>query len=307
VTSTLRARWFSALLILAVSCGVAPAAFAGQRPKVDRALDRALDTNSGGRHRVIVRAHKGFASWVRQEIERRGGQVEAEHPSIDGIAAEVEAGLVTHLAALGVVSGVSTDADIFATAKPGSTGKARKRAPLNTLLSNIGLSPNPLAGQGVTVALIDSGLHPSTAFAGRIKAFYDFTGGRQLARTAFDDYGHGTHVAGLIGGAQLANDSDLQGVAPGVSFVALKVLSGDGSGKTSDVIRAIEFAVANADRFGIEIINRTARGGRPGTTALQSPTSLRPATSLPRKHRHRARCSRSTRSCTTRAGRARPS
>jgi serine protease AprX len=107
----------------------------------------------------------------------------------------------------------------------------------------------------VTVAVIDSGIFPSPAFAGRIKAFYDFTSGGVRARHPFDDYGHGTHVAGLIGGWQLLANRMYQGVAPSVQFVGLKVLDGNGGGRTSDVIRAIEFAIANKARFGIDVIN----------------------------------------------------
>ena len=107
----------------------------------------------------------------------------------------------------------------------------------------------------MTVALIDSGIYPSSAFDGRIKAFYDFTAGMTIAKAPFDDYGHGTHVAGLIGGLQGAAEIEYAGVAPSVQFVGLKVLDSTGGGRTSDVIRAIEFAIANKRRFGIDIIN----------------------------------------------------
>ena len=48
---------------------------------------------------------------------------------------------------------------------------------VNTLLGTLGLTPSASFGYGVTVALIDSGIYPSAAFADRIKAFYDFTSG----------------------------------------------------------------------------------------------------------------------------------
>ena len=54
---------------------------------------------------------------------------------------------------------------------------------------------------------------------------------------------------------QYLADVEYQGVAPSVQFVGLKVLDGNGGGKTSDVIRAIEFAIANKRTFGIDIIN----------------------------------------------------
>ena len=89
-----------------------------------------------------------------------------------------------------------------------------------------------VAGLGVTVAVIDSGIYPSAAFAGRIKAFYDFTRrARSLKARAYDDYGHGTHVAGLIGGSRALADLEYEGVAPGVQFVGLKVLDENGGGQ----------------------------------------------------------------------------
>ena len=125
---------------------------------------------------------------------------------------------------------------------------------INTLLGTLGLTPYAGGGYGVTVALIDSGIHPSASFGNRIKAFYDFTNGGTRQKPS-DDYGHGTHVAGLIGGLQYREDTEFQGIAPSVQFVGLKVLDRDGSGRTTDVIRAIEFAIANRRKFGIHIIN----------------------------------------------------
>ena len=53
----------------------------------------------------------------------------------------------------------------------------------------------------------------------------------------------------------------MRGVAPGAYLVSLKVLGADGSGKSSDVIRAIDYAIANKDQFGLRVINLSL--GRP--------------------------------------------
>ena len=54
-----------------------------------------------------------------------------------------------------------------------------------------------LTANGIGVAIIDSGITPSADFNGRISGFYDFTNGRGgLSVTPYDDYGHGTHIAG---------------------------------------------------------------------------------------------------------------
>jgi serine protease AprX len=66
-----------------------------------------------------------------------------------------------------------------------------------------------------------------------------------------DGYGHGTHVASLIG----SNQPDIKGVAPGVSFVSLRVLDSTGSGLTSNVINAVQWAVANKAAYGIDVLN----------------------------------------------------
>jgi serine protease AprX len=114
-----------------------------------------------------------------------------------------------------------------------------------TMLESMGLTG--IAG-GVGIAVIDSGIAPGPEFGNRISAFYDFTQGDIRAATPNDEYGHGSHVAGLIGGANV-------GVAPGARLVGLKVLDGHGRGATSDVLRAIEFAIANKALLRLNILN----------------------------------------------------
>ncbi len=110
-----------------------------------------------------------------------------------------------------------------------------------------------LTGAGVTVAVIDSGLLQDGGGTSRIKTTRDFTTGNTNppAVAPLDGYGHGTHVAGLIG----SDKAEAKGVAPGVSYVSLKVLSNLGVGATSHVINAIQWAVANRTTYGIDIIN----------------------------------------------------
>lgn len=92
-------------------------------------------------------------------------------------------------------------------------------------------------GAGVNVYVIDTGIqtdHPE--FGGRAKAGYDATGGNGQ-----DCYGHGTHVAGIIGG-------NTYGVAKGVTLYAVRVLGCDGSGTVADVIAGVEWVTKNAQK-----------------------------------------------------------
>lgn len=98
----------------------------------------------------------------------------------------------------------------------------------------------------LTVAVIDTGLdygHP--AFAGRALLGYDFADNDM---NPMDDQAHGTHVAGIIAG----NDGNIQGVAPNVKILAIKVFSPDGFAKGEYVLaRAIRYAV----KYGASVIN----------------------------------------------------
>ena len=77
-----------------------------------------------------------------------------------------------------------------------------------------------------------------------------------VAASPTDDYGHGTHVAGLIAGSgDLSSGKRYRGVAPKARLIALKVLDQNGAGNTSDVISAIEFVTANKDQLGVDVIN----------------------------------------------------
>lgn len=68
-----------------------------------------------------------------------------------------------------------------------------------------------------------------------------------------DDNGHGTHCAGVVGG----HSFDIMGVAPNVQIMALKFLSGQGSGTLADAISAIEYGVEN----GADILSNSWGGG----------------------------------------------
>jgi serine protease AprX len=119
--------------------------------------------------------------------------------------------------------------------------------------SKIARSRYGVNGQGITVAVIDSGIRPHADLPStRIKAFVDFVNGRT---TAYDDYGHGTHVAGIIAGSGVSSSGKYTGVAPGASIVGLKVLDSTGAGRTSDVLAALEWVLTNHLAYNIRVVN----------------------------------------------------
>jgi serine protease AprX len=122
-----------------------------------------------------------------------------------------------------------------------------------------------LDGSGVGVAVIDSGVaaahddlaDPSSG-APRVAAFVDFVNN---APAPYDDYGHGTHVAGIVAGNGFDSNGARSGIAPAARLISLKVLDGSGQGHISDVVAAFDYAVAHRADFNIRVINLSVASG----------------------------------------------
>lgn len=107
-------------------------------------------------------------------------------------------------------------------------------------------------GEGVTAYVVDTGIRTSHAdFGGRARTGVDLVDGGP----ADDCNGHGTHVAGAIGGTR-------HGVATKVRLVAVRVMDCNGAGTTSMVISGIEWVTRNhAD--GAPAVANLSLGGAP--------------------------------------------
>jgi subtilisin family serine protease len=113
------------------------------------------------------------------------------------------------------------------------------------------LADRGLDGDGVTVAIIDTGLDAShPAFDGLdLAAWTDLAQGRP---EPYDEEGHGTYVASLVAGR-----GSLRGGAPQVSLVAVKVFDSDGQATDGRVAAGIRFAV----QHGADVIGLSLGGG----------------------------------------------
>lgn len=108
-------------------------------------------------------------------------------------------------------------------------------------------------GAGVTAYIIDTGIRLShNEFGGRAFFGVNYAGGPND-----DCNGHGTHVAGTVGGTRY-------GVAKGVKLVAVKVLGCSGSGSTTGVISGINWVATEAAKpaVGAAVANMSLGGGK---------------------------------------------
>lgn len=112
-------------------------------------------------------------------------------------------------------------------------------------------------GKGVTIAVIDTGIAPHPDYDSRVKGFKDWVAGKT---EYYDDQGHGTHVAGCAQGDGTMSGGKFMGPAPEADLVGIKVLDKHGSGRLSDIIKGVQWAVDNKDVYGIDIINMSLGG-----------------------------------------------
>lgn len=107
-------------------------------------------------------------------------------------------------------------------------------------------------GEGVGVAVMDTGISSHPDFEHRIAVFRDYIGGQQQM---YDDNGHGSHVAGIIGGSGKMSNGLYSGIAPACHFIAIKVLDHKGNGSTASVVESIQWLVEHKEEYRIRIIN----------------------------------------------------
>jgi serine protease AprX len=114
-----------------------------------------------------------------------------------------------------------------------------------------------LKGTEVFVAVIDSGMAPDWDFQ-RLPGEFGYTSSRLHTQISFNDNsnlaydtnGHGTHVAGIIGGGGQKSNGLYKGIAPNVGFISVKVCDDDGMAYESDVVAAMQWVYDNNRNVG---------------------------------------------------------
>ena len=235
-------------LVLAV-CGLAEAGV-GLRPedKLDAVLAERANVGTGT-SQVIIQTVEGTdaASLIGECHGVAGGRF----ASISGRLAEVPDACLATLAAHPNVRAISVDRQV-------------RGALQNTIRATVGAAwvaeHLGFDGTGIGVAIVDSGVAAWHDDLGnnRVVHFADFVSRQPQP---YDDYGHGTHVAGIIAGNGQNAAGARRGIAPGAHLVVLKALDNAGDGNVSRVIAAIDYAVRNRAAYNIRIMNLSVAAG----------------------------------------------
>ena len=247
----MRRLFVAACACLAICAGEARASELPADDKLDAALQaRARAARSfvapTASSRVIVRSADGRS--LSHLIDAVHGVTGRVFPWMGGQVALVPNDAIEWLASQPEVASISLDRAVRGTLQRTATGTGAR-----WVVDRLGLD-----GAGVGVATIDSGIASHADLEGRVAHFVDFVNGQAQP---YDDYGHGTHVAGIISGSGHDSNGVRKGMAPGAHLVVLKALDARGKGFTSNVIAAIDYAIANREPFNIRVINLSVAAG----------------------------------------------
>ena len=216
---------------------------------------------------VIVQGASSVESTVRQ----MGGSVTHDLPLIGGFSARVPANDVARIARIPGATSITLDRPTHVQSSPPGTYNNRpsvyKKSTSGDRLSTAGGR-----GQGVTVALIDTGVTALPDVAGALVPVIGPTGPAMCVNltaepTCDDSYGHGTFMAGIIAGNGAASNGKYVGMAPSARVLSLKIAGATGASDVSTIIAAIQWVVTAQPSYDIRVLNLSL-----GTDSTQSYT-----------------------------------
>ncbi len=107
-------------------------------------------------------------------------------------------------------------------------------------------------GQGITVAVVDSGIVKTKDLQGKLIDAVNFSSG---SHTSSDAYGHGTFVAGVLAGTGKSSAGKYMGIAPKAGLINVRVSDADGMATEADVVSGLQWISQNKDRYNIRVVN----------------------------------------------------
>ena len=253
--------------------GFTAVAAAGLAAAVSLSVSLQNTTSDAHMQRVIVSGTSGALSQVERAVRATGGHITKVLRVVDGVSASVPASSVPVLRSVPGVRSVTPDAPGHLMGVDSSLGYDVQND--EGSLWDIGNITHArdvwnakYTGQGVDVALIDSGVAPVQGLSsGNVIDGPDLSFESQVPQLAhLDTYGHGTHMASIIvgrdvneGGQAYANAGShhFHGIAPDARLISIKVASNSGATDVSQVIAAIDWVVQHAHDpgFNIRVLN----------------------------------------------------
>ncbi len=242
----------------------------------------AESPSSAAKVPVIVQELQGAGNGPERAVASLGGKVQRELDVINGFTASLPADRLDALRSVPGVRSVVEDAGLSLQSTD-VADQAGQPGSLYTLANQVtgasAMWDAGYTGKGVDVALIDSGVVPVDGLSGGAssKIVYgpDLTAENTTTMRNLDTYGHGTHMAGIIGGratgatSYSGNSSDFVGMAPDSRIVSIKIADAKGQTDVSQAIAAIDWVIQNRRKNGLNIRVLNMSFGTDGVQSYQ--------------------------------------
>jgi serine protease AprX len=208
---------------------------------------------------IIVQKMAGAAD-VEQQVVRLGGKVTNDLKIINAFSAEMPVGAAMEIARSYEVRWVSLDAAIISTVCSQCVDTSNlANAYIRTIRADQLWNKKPyLQGTAIGVAVVDSGINPNGDLytsMGVNRQVADVRFNNDYNQSPSDGYGHGTHVAGIVGGDGSESGGKYIGVAPMVNIINVKVSNDDGSARTKDVVLGLQWVLEHKNTYNIRVVN----------------------------------------------------
>lgn len=190
-----------------------------------------------------------------ENIIQQFGTVKYRLPIIDSYVVEVPKKYIHNLRNIKGIKSVYENTHITA-----QMNNARKTVKWDTA------NEKGLTGKNIGIAILDTGISPVDDIVkpiNRLVGFKDFVND---IPDAYDDNGHGTHVAGIAAGNGISSNGKYCGIAPESNLIGVKILDKDGKGNTSKVLAGVQWIVDNRKKYNIRIANLSI--GSPGSSSV---------------------------------------
>ena len=227
-----------------------PVLAASNQAHLDREVLKAMQA---GRSINVIVVARGDLNVLEADLRRSGLKRTVRVPIAHGVAVQLTPAFIDHFRADANVARLIYDAPVRLTDTPFNPTALATAYP--AVVDALPVWSNPLApltGQGIGIAVIDSGVASHPDLGNRVIVSQNFN---PNVNGNDDAYGHGTAVAGIIAGDGTASLGQYIGVAPEANIINLRVNDGTGGAPTSAIMNAVLWAVNNKNSYNIRVIN----------------------------------------------------
>lgn len=207
---------------------------------------------------MIVQSASGGATAAADAVRAVGGAVTHSLEIVGGVAADLTDPMIDRLKQMPGIWNITPNEKVGFHGWKGKDAYEPKR--IQTVVRSDRLWRQGVKGQGVTVAVLDTGIHAAHPDlqgpnGPRVIACEDMTSEAGTEAECQDTFGHGTFMAGLVAGNGASSNGRYSGAAPEANLAAIKVAGYDGSTDIAKILAGVQWAVAHKDTYNIRVLN----------------------------------------------------